>query len=111
MKKRCQKGRRKSWFLGQNGDLGLTGSTYPLTFDVLVRCQQITIEVTRWATKTNKYVQNKPGNIISVDEGVLMVARFPGAATRATRKQRKERRKQKQLESLKGKVEILESLK
>ena len=43
MKKRCQRGPQKSCFLVQNGDMGLPGSTYPLIFDVLVRCQKIII--------------------------------------------------------------------
>ena len=43
MKKRCQRGPQKSCFGIQDGDMGLPGSTYPLIFDVLVRCQKIII--------------------------------------------------------------------
>ena len=37
------KGTSKVMFWIQNGDMGLPGSTYPLIFDVLVRCQKIII--------------------------------------------------------------------
>ena len=43
MKKRCQRGLQKSCFVIQNGDMGLPGLTYPVIFDVLVRCQKILI--------------------------------------------------------------------
>ena len=59
--------------------------------------------------KKPKTVQNTPGNIIAVDEGVLMLARVPGTGTRATRKKRNERRKEDNLRV--GKVEILEHFK
>ena len=97
MKKRCQKGSYKSCFGVQTGDMGVPGSTYALIFDVLVRCQQKSwlFEVTPMGIKkAKKTIQITPGNIINVNEGVLMLAGVPGAATRATRKTRKERRKE-----------------
>ena len=62
--------------------------------------------------KTKQTVQNTPGNIIAVNKGVLMLdGECPWSGHARDQKEEKGEKERSQLESLKGKVEILEIFK
>ena len=92
--------------------MGLLGSTYPLIFDVLVRCQKIITFRSHPDGQTKQKVGPKHAKKHHSRERVGTYAgRGPWGGRARDQKEEKGEKERSQLESLKGKVEILEGFK